>query len=163
MRGSVSVPMPRLQANPVIKERGMQLERHTVSEARVSAVREDFVTRIGGQVRSMSKAGPIATYEWQLLAEEFHEYLGALSVERPDLDTPEAKAVLKDAGEAAAGAAAYAASHPHCSFHVMLDYVNFGMSYDPDPGGKEDLGGQIIPHEWIDAFCLALLSDKATL
>ncbi|RNG27766.1 hypothetical protein EEJ42_13030 [Streptomyces botrytidirepellens] len=132
-----------------------------MSEARVSAVRDDFVNRIGGQVRSMSKAGPIAIYEWQLLAEEFHEYLGALSVQTPDLDTPEAKAILKDAAEAAAGAVAYAAYHPHDSFFVMLDYVNFGMSYDP--GDEEDAGGQIIPHKWIDAFCLAILSGKATL
>ncbi|MEJ8654731.1 immunity 49 family protein [Streptomyces sp. MS1.AVA.3] len=137
----------------------MQIKRHQVGGAAVSAVRDDFVSRIGGQVRSMSKAGPIATYEWQLLAEEFLDYLGALSVERPDLDTPEAKAVLKDATEAAAGAVAYAAYHPHVSFQVMLDYVNFGMSYDP--GGEESLRDRVSPQEWIDAFCLAILSDKA--
>ncbi|MGY4987532.1 Imm49 family immunity protein [Streptomyces nigrescens] len=138
----------------------MQIKRHQVGGAAVSAVRDDFANRIGGQVRSMSKVGPIATYEWQSLAEEFLDYLGALSVERPDLDTPEAKAVLKDATEAAAGAVAYAAYHPHVSFQVMLDYVNFGMSYDP--GGEENPRDQVTPQEWIDAFCLAILSDKAT-
>ncbi|SEC11530.1 immunity 49 family protein [Streptomyces sp. 2314.4] len=138
----------------------MQIKRHQVGGAAVSAVRDDFANRIGRQVRSMSKAGPIATYEWQSLAEEFLDYLGALSVGRPDLDTPEAKAVLKDATEAAAGAVAYAAYHPHVSFQVMLDYVNFGMSYDP--GGEENSQDHVTPQEWIDAFCLVILSDKAT-
>ncbi|MER6047230.1 Imm49 family immunity protein [Streptomyces sp. NPDC001793] len=102
----------------------------------------------------------MTTYEWQLLAEEFLDYLGALSVETPDLDSPEAKAVLKDATEAAAGAVAYAAYHPHCSFHIMLNYVNFGMSYEQ--GEEEHPEERVTPQEWIDAFCLAILSDKAT-
>ncbi|MGW2331493.1 Imm49 family immunity protein [Streptomyces sp. NPDC001700] len=138
----------------------MRIERHQVGGAAVSAVRDDFANRIGGQVRSLSKAGRIATYEWRLLAEEFHAYLGALSVEWPDLATPEAKAVLKDATEAAVGAVAYAAYHPHVPFGVTLDYVNFGMSYQP--GAEEDPGDQVTPHEWIDAFCLAIVSGKAT-
>ncbi|WP_241777912.1 immunity 49 family protein [Streptomyces sp. CT34] len=101
----------------------------------------------------------MATYEWQYLAEEFLDYLGALSVETPDLHSPEAKAVLQDATEAAAGAVAYAAYHPHCSFHIMLNYVNFGMSYQPDD--EDHAQERVTPQEWIDAFCLAILSDKA--
>ncbi|MCX5195684.1 immunity 49 family protein [Streptomyces sp. NBC_00249] len=100
----------------------------------------------------------MATYEWQSIADEFLDYLGALSVETPDLDTPEAKAALKDASEAAAGAVAYAAYHPHCSFQVFLDYVNFGMSYDPGEDAPEE---SIRPGEWIDALCLSVLRDKA--
>ncbi|MFI5689660.1 immunity 49 family protein [Streptomyces sp. NPDC051636] len=124
----------------------------------VSAAREDFTNRIGGQVRSMSRGGRMATYEWQSIADEFLDYLGALSVATPDLDTPEAKAALKDASEAAAGAVAYAAYHPHCSFQVFLEYVNFGMSYDPGEDAPEE---SVTPGEWIDALCLALLRDKA--
>nr|WP_040908097.1 immunity 49 family protein [Streptomyces griseoflavus] len=124
----------------------------------VSAAREDFVNRIGRQIRSMSKAGRMSTYEWQSIAEEFIDYLGALSVETPGLDTPEAKAVLKDASEAAAGAVAYAAYHPHCSFQVFLEYVNFGMGYDP---GEDAPAESVTPGEWIDALCLAVLQDKA--
>ncbi|WP_406510997.1 immunity 49 family protein [Streptomyces sp. NBC_00212] len=127
--------------------------------AAVSAAREDFTNRIGSQVHSMSKAGRIATYEWQLIAEEFLDYLGALSVEIPDLGTAEARAALKDASEAAAGAVAYAAYHPHCSFQVFLHYVNFGMTYDPGEDGPEE---SVPPGEWIDALCLAVLRDKAT-
>ncbi len=136
----------------------MRIERHQVGEAVVRAAREDFTNRIGGQVRSMSRAGRMATYEWRAIADEFLDYLGALSVEAPDLDTAEAKAVLKDASEAAAGAVAYAAYHPHCSFHVFLDYVNFGMSYDP---GADAPAESVAPGEWIDALCLAVLRDKA--
>ncbi|MER5549866.1 Imm49 family immunity protein [Streptomyces sp. NPDC002589] len=124
----------------------------------VSAAREDFTNRIGGQVRSMSRGGRMATYEWQSIAEEFLDYLGALSVETPDLDTPEAKAALKDASEAAAGAVAYAAYHPHCSFQIFLDYVNFGMSYDPGEDAPEE---SVTPGEWIEALCLTVLRDKA--
>ncbi|WP_327181449.1 immunity 49 family protein [Streptomyces sp. NBC_01334] len=137
----------------------MRIERHQVGGAVVSAAREDFANRIGGQVRSMSKAGRMATYEWTSIAEEFLDYLGALSVETPDLDTPEAKAALKDATEAAAGAVAFAAYFPHCSFHIMLDYVNFGMGYDAED--EEAAEESVTPGEWIDAFCLAVLSDKA--
>ncbi|MGW7825252.1 immunity 49 family protein [Streptomyces puniciscabiei] len=124
----------------------------------VSAACEDFTNRIGGQVRSMSRGGRMATYEWQSIADEFLDYLGALSVETPDLDTPEAKAALKDASEAAAGAVAYAAYHPHCSFQVFLEYVNFGMSYDPGEDAPEE---SVTPWEWIDALCLAVLRDRA--
>ncbi|EFL43356.1 immunity 49 family protein [Streptomyces griseoflavus] len=136
----------------------MRIERHQVGGAVVSAAREDFVNRIGRQIRSMSKAGRMSTYEWQSIAEEFIDYLGALSVETPGLDTPEAKAVLKDASEAAAGAVAYAAYHPHCSFQVFLEYVNFGMGYDP---GEDAPAESVTPGEWIDALCLAVLQDKA--
>ncbi|MFD6967207.1 Imm49 family immunity protein [Streptomyces sp. NPDC059949] len=124
----------------------------------VSAAREDFTNRIGGQVRSMSRAGRMATYEWQSIAEAFLDYLGALSVETPDLGTPEAKAVLKDASEAAVGAVAYAAYHPHGGFDVFLEYVNFGMSYDQESDAPEE---SITTGESIDALCLAALRDKA--
>lgn len=136
----------------------MRIERHQVGEQVVSAAREDFTNRIGGQVRSMSRAGRMATYEWQSIADEFLDDLGALSVETPDLDSSEARAALKDAAEAAAGAVAYAAYHPHCSFQVFLEYVNFGMSYDP---GDDAPAESIRPGEWIDALCLSVLRDKA--
>ncbi|WP_455680279.1 Imm49 family immunity protein [Streptomyces clavifer] len=136
----------------------MRIERHQVGEAAVSAAREDFTNRIVGQVRSMSRGGRMATYEWQSIADEFLDYLGALSVETPGLDTSEARAALKDASEAAAGAVAYAAYYPHCSFNVFLEYVNFGMSYDPGDDAPEE---SVTPKEWIDALCLSVLRDKA--
>ncbi|MFB7935808.1 immunity 49 family protein [Streptomyces sp. NPDC056049] len=129
-----------------------------MGQAALSAAREDFTNRIGGQVHSMSRGGRMATYEWQAIAEGFLDYLGALSVESPDLDTAEAKAALKDASEAAAGAVAYAAYHPHCTFNVFLEYVNFGMSYDPGDDSPEEM---VTPGDWIDALCLAVLRDKA--
>ncbi|MEV7557684.1 immunity 49 family protein [Streptomyces sp. NPDC089795] len=129
-----------------------------MGHAALSAAHEDFTNRIGRQVHSMSRAGRMATYEWQSIADSFLDYLGALSVETPDLDTPEAETALKDASEAAAGAVAYAAYHPHCTFHVFLEYVNFGMSYDPGDDAPEE---SVTPGEWIDALCLSALRDKA--
>ncbi|MFF4754972.1 immunity 49 family protein [Streptomyces sp. NPDC002514] len=101
----------------------------------------------------------MATYEWRSIADEFLNYLGALSVETPSLDTPEAKAALKDAAEAAAGAVCFAAYYPHCTFQVFLDYVNFGISYDPSD--EDDAEESVTAGEWIDALCLAMLTDKA--
>ncbi|MGI5196991.1 Imm49 family immunity protein [Streptomyces sp. CA-288835] len=135
-----------------------RIERHRVGEAAVSAVREDFSNRIGSRVHSMSKAGPVTSYEWWMLAEEFVDYLGALSVETPDLHTPEAKAVLQDAAEAAAGAVAYAAYYPHAQFQVFLNYVNWGMTYD---AGSEGSPTSVTATQWLDAFCLSVLADKA--
>ncbi|MFF6999040.1 Imm49 family immunity protein [Streptomyces sp. NPDC008313] len=129
-----------------------------MGEAAVSAAREDFANRIGGLVHSMSRAGRVATYEWQSVADEFLDYLGALSLTASGLDTPEAQAALKDASEAAAGAVAYAAYHPHSSFQVFLDYVNFGLSYDR---GEDAPAETVTPGEWINALCLAVLRDKA--
>nr|WP_229913986.1 immunity 49 family protein [Streptomyces capitiformicae] len=106
----------------------------------------------------MSKAGPVAVDEWWGLAEELVEYLGALSVEWPDLDLPEAEAVLKDAAEAAAGAVAYAAYFPRSSFQVFLSYVDFGIDYER---GAEGRPGSVSVRQWIDAFCLAVLAGRA--
>ncbi len=136
----------------------MRIERHQVGEDVVAAVREDFPNRIGGMVRSMSKAGPVTDEEWSLISHEFLDYLGALSVETPDLDTPEAKAALDDAAEAAAGAVAYAAYYPIAPFQVFLNYADFGISYEREPEGRRT---SVTAEEWLDAFCLAVLADKA--
>ncbi|MFF2407220.1 Imm49 family immunity protein [Streptomyces sp. NPDC058092] len=129
-----------------------------MGQAAVSAALDDFANRIGSQVHSMSRAGRISTYEWLQISEEFLEYLGALSVGTPDLGTPEAKAVLDNAAEAAAGAVAYAAYYPHNSFDVFLDYVNFGMGYESGAEGDPE---SISAYQWLDAFCLAILAGKA--
>ncbi|MFJ9736588.1 hypothetical protein [Streptomyces sp. NPDC101166] len=97
----------------------MRIERHQVGGAAVSAGCEDFTNRIGRLVRSMSRAGRRATYEWQSIAEAYLDHLGALSVETPELDTPEAEAALKDASEAAAGAVAYRVESPYLPQRVL--------------------------------------------
>ncbi|WP_030238862.1 immunity 49 family protein [Streptomyces sp. NRRL S-350] len=140
----------------------MRIERHQVSESAISAAREGFVDRIGGMVHSYSRAGLMAATEWRLIAEEFLDYLGALSVKTPSLDTPEAKAVLKDATEAAAGAIAFAAYYSYDSFQVFLDYPNFGMSYDRSEADDTLRESTVRPQCWLDAFCLAILSDKVS-
>ncbi|QKW10560.1 immunity 49 family protein [Streptomyces sp. NA04227] len=106
----------------------------------------------------MSKAGRMGVYDWWLLSEEFLDYLGALSVEIPDLGTPEARAVLSDAAEAAVGSISYAAYFPYDDFQVFLDYVNFGMSYERGTeGGRET----VTTDEWLAALSLAVLAGKA--
>ncbi|WP_246203797.1 immunity 49 family protein [Streptomyces tailanensis] len=106
----------------------------------------------------MAKAGPVAVHEWWALAEELVEYLGVLSMECPELDVPEAEAVLKDAAEAAAGAVAYAAYYPRDDFRVFLSYVNFGIDYER---GEEGQPEAVSVRQWLDAFCLAVLAGRA--
>ncbi|MFI2608212.1 immunity 49 family protein [Kitasatospora sp. NPDC018619] len=138
----------------------MRIERHQVDRERVAQAREDFANRIGRQVHSYSRAGLMTTAEWQLIADSFLDHLGALSTIRPDLDSAEAKAVLKDAAEAAAGAVSFAAYYPRDSFSVFLDYPNFGMGYDAEHGRERDPRHRVTAREWLDAFCLAILADK---
>ncbi|MFD3548554.1 immunity 49 family protein [Streptomyces sp. NPDC058655] len=134
-----------------------RIERHRVDESALSAAREDFAHRIGGQVHSMAKAGRVTAWEWWLIADRFRDYLGALSVETPDLDTPEAEAALGDAAEAAAGAVAYAAYYPHNPFDVFLRHTGFGLRYEAgEDGGREAVSAD----RWIEAFCLAILVDR---
>ncbi|MET9114684.1 Imm49 family immunity protein [Streptomyces longwoodensis] len=136
----------------------MRIERHQVAGAVVSAAREDFTNRIGRTVRSMSRGGRIGAYAWRSIAGEFLDHLGALSVDTPDLDTPEARAALENAAEAAAGSVACAAYVPHAPFHVFLEYVDFGLRYDR---GDDAPAESVRPGEWVDALCLSALRDKA--
>nr|WP_308802036.1 Imm49 family immunity protein [Streptomyces polyasparticus] len=136
----------------------MRIERHTIGEATVSAVLDDFTNRIGREVHSMSKAGPVGTYEWGMIAEEFVGYLCAQSARDPALRSPEAKAVLLDAAEAAAGKVCYAAYYPFESFQVHLNYVNWGLIYEREAGGKRV---SISASDWIESFCLNVLAGRA--
>lgn len=138
----------------------MRIERHQVQESAVSAAREGFADRIGGMVHSYSRAGLMTATEWRLIADEFLDYLGALSADSPALDTPEARAVLKDATEAAAGAIAFAAYYGRDSFQVFLDYPNFGMGYSPEDADDSVRRRPVLPQHWLDALCLAILSDR---
>ncbi|MER7752993.1 immunity 49 family protein [Kitasatospora sp. NPDC097643] len=137
----------------------MHIERHQVDESAISAAREDFANRIGRQVHSYSRVGLMTTTEWQLIADAFLDHLGALSASHPALDSPEARAVLKDATEAAVGAVSFAAYYPVDSFHVFLDYPDFGMGYESDHSADRDPVHGVTPQQWIDALCLAILSD----
>ncbi|MFD5462842.1 immunity 49 family protein [Kitasatospora sp. NPDC127059] len=138
----------------------MRIKRHQMDQSAVSAAREGFADRIGGMVHSYSRAGLMTATEWRLIADEFLDYLGALSADSPALDTPEAEAVLKDATEAAAGAIAFAAYYARDTFQVFLDYPNFGMSYDPEDADGSVRRGLVLPQYWLDALCLAILSDR---
>lgn len=133
------------------------MERHALDEAAVSAALDGFDRRIGGLVRSLSSERMTAN-DWSLLAGEFLDHLGALSVRHPALDTPQAEAVLRAAEQAATGAVAFAAYFPGHPFTVSLDYVNFGVSYDAGADGSPvSLGSS----DWLDAFCLAVLTGTA--
>ncbi|MEU3572443.1 immunity 49 family protein [Kitasatospora sp. NPDC036755] len=131
----------------------MRIERHHIATSPLA----DFPDRIGRQVHSYSRAGLMTSTEWQLISDAFLDQLGALSTSSPDLASPEAKALLRDASEAAAGAVSFAAYHPRDRFSVFLDYVNFGMSYDPDP--TEAAAPPLSAQRWVNAFCLAVLTD----
>ncbi|MER5412244.1 immunity 49 family protein [Streptomyces virginiae] len=135
----------------------MRIERHRVSEAALVGVREDFANRMISDVYSRSRGGRIDAYAWWEITLQFLDGLGAFSAVTPDLDTPEARAILDDAAEAAAGAVSFAAYYPNAYFHVFLTYVDLGLDYDADPDGSPQ---PVSAARWIDAFCLAVLADK---
>ncbi|MER7763184.1 Imm49 family immunity protein [Streptomyces sp. NPDC097619] len=136
----------------------MSIERHQVAAEKMTAARADFTHRIGAMTRSMSKAGPMGTYEWEYLADMMRDHLAARSVDEPALDSAEAWAVLADAAEASAAVIRHTAYHPWEPFHVFLDYVNFGMSYDRD--GDDEGWHKAGLGDWLDAYCLAVLADR---
>lgn len=111
----------------------MRIERHRVSEAALAAVREDFANKMISDVYSRSRAGLIDAYDWWDITLRFLDGLGAYSAVTPDLDTPEAKAILGDAAETAAATVSFAA-YPNASFRVFLNYVDFGRDYDCGAG-----------------------------
>ncbi|MFI9361698.1 immunity 49 family protein [Kitasatospora sp. NPDC053057] len=119
----------------------------------------DFATRIGREVHSYSRAGLMTGTEWTVISRAFLDHLNTLSTSAPGLNSPEAKAVLKDAAESAIGAVSFAAYYPREHFQVFLDYVDFGMEYDPEPGSSAP---PIRAFRWIDAFCLAILTDSVS-
>ncbi|MFF5334079.1 immunity 49 family protein [Streptomyces sp. NPDC013181] len=134
----------------------VRIERHVVGAEAAAAALDGFGARIGGLVRAMS-AERMTGADWSLLAGEFLDHLGAMSLRNPGLDTPQAKAVLDAASQAATGAVSCAAYFPGLPFSVSLDYVNFGMGYDG--GADADASpAEISSFDWIDAFCLAVLT-----
>ncbi|MGA5820688.1 immunity 49 family protein [Kitasatospora sp. NPDC094028] len=133
----------------------MRTARHQVAPSPFS----DFAYEIGRRVHSYSRAGLVTDREWALISEALLDHLGALSVSAPALDSPEAKAVLADAAEAAAASVSFCAFHPRERFHVFLPYVNFGTSYDPGGGGSP---AAVSADRWVDAFCLAVLTDTVS-
>ncbi|MCB5169065.1 immunity 49 family protein [Streptomyces bambusae] len=136
----------------------MVIDRHQVAEEKLAAARKDFTNRIGSMTRSMSKAGPMGSYEWEYLGDEMRDHLAALSLDEPALDSAEAWAVLADAAEAACAVVRYTAYHPWEPFSVFLDYVNFGMSYDR--GDEAEGWDKAGAGDWLDAYCLAILADR---
>ncbi|MFA7767573.1 immunity 49 family protein [Streptomyces sp. NRRL S-448] len=134
----------------------MRIERHRVSEAALAAVREDFANKMISDVYSRSRAGLIDAYDWWDITLRFLDGLGAISAVTPDLDTPEAKAILSDAAEAAVGTVSFAA-YPNAFFHIFLSYVDFGRDYESGAGGSPQ---PVSAARWIDAFCVAVLADK---
>ncbi|MFD8026440.1 Imm49 family immunity protein [Streptomyces lavendulae] len=135
----------------------MRIERHRVDGAAADATQEEFADRIGSLTRSMSRAGRMTVFDWQMISEEFLDRLGVLSLTDPRLGTPEARALLADAAEAAAGAVRFAAYYAYDSFRVSLDYVDFGMGYHR--GGDADDREDVSAGDWLDAYCLAVLTD----
>ncbi|MFJ6622237.1 Imm49 family immunity protein [Kitasatospora sp. NPDC091335] len=94
--------------------------------------------------------------EWQLISDAFLDQLGALSLTSPQLSSPEAQALLRNAAEAAAGVVSFSAYYPRDRFSVFLDYVNFGMEYDREAAPTP---ARLGVHRWVNAFCLIVLAD----
>ncbi|MCF2437010.1 hypothetical protein LV779_34795 [Streptomyces thinghirensis] len=104
----------------------------------------------------MSRAGRMATYEWQSIAEEFHDYLGALSVETPDLDPPEASSPQGRLWRRA-GAVALRRVPPALHLPGLPGVRELRHEHDPGADAPEE---SVTPGEWIDALCPSVPSGQ---
>ncbi|MBT2384061.1 immunity 49 family protein [Streptomyces sp. ISL-11] len=131
------------------------IARHTVADARVTAAVDDFASRIGRQVDLMQHSEGRDAFGWEMIADEFLDYVGALSLAAPDLPSKEAHEALRAAADAARGVVALDV-YQWESVHVFIDYVNFGLTYGPADDPRQDLGAS----DWLRALHLAIICDR---
>ncbi|MEU3501987.1 Imm49 family immunity protein [Streptomyces hundungensis] len=110
----------------------MRIERHRIDEAALAAAEADFAERITGKVHRMQE-DPRPAEGWRAVADSFLDYLGARSVQLPELHGKDAEAALGSAAAAAVGALELTLV-PRRQFGVFIDYVGAGVSY----GGEFD-------------------------
>ncbi|UQI49082.1 immunity 49 family protein [Streptomyces sp. HU2014] len=133
------------------------IARHSVGESRAAEAVEDFASRIGRQVDLMQHSPGRDTFGWEMIAEEFLDYVGALSLTDPELRGKDAEAALRSAGAAALGVVTVGV-YQWESVNVFVDYVNFGLTYGPagDPEVSLD------ETDWLRALDLAVICDRYT-
>ncbi|WP_405017133.1 immunity 49 family protein [Kitasatospora sp. NBC_00070] len=137
----------------------MRIERHRVGEAAVSSAVENFAERVGGEVHRMQHDESPA-WGWELVADSFLDYLGARSVDSPELAGKDARIACESAAAAAVGALALGvgrAGQPH----VFIEYTGTGVPYGEDRKAEEP--GEVTAHAWLAPFFLAFvarLSDE---
>lgn len=137
----------------------MRIERHQVGEDELIVALDSFVERIDDDVYRMQNDESPA-WGWEMVAESFLDYLGALSVTNPDLTGKDARIACESAAAAAVGSLALRvgrAGHPH----VFIEYTGTGVSYRDDRPAEDPHG--VSAGDWLDSFFLAFvakLSDQ---
>ncbi|MFD0383184.1 Imm49 family immunity protein [Streptomyces stramineus] len=131
------------------------IARHAVADAQVAAAVGNFASRIGRQVDLMQHSEGRDPFGWELIADEFLDYAGALSLTDPDLRSNDAHQALRAAADAARGVVTLGV-YQWEPVHVFIEYVNFGLTYRPAEDPAMDLSAQ----DWLRALHLAVICGR---
>ncbi|MFE0046651.1 immunity 49 family protein [Streptomyces albireticuli] len=131
------------------------IARHSVGESGVTEAITDFASRIGRQVGLMQHSPGRDTFGWEMIADEFLDYVGALSLTDPGLRGKDAEAALRSAAAAALGVVTVGVYRWE-SVSVFIDYVNFGLTY----GSADDPEVSLDETDWLRALHLAVICDS---
>ncbi|WP_407990527.1 immunity 49 family protein [Kitasatospora sp. CMC57] len=119
---------------------------------------EDFAEQVAGEVHRMQDVAPGRS--WRRVADSFLDYLGARSLDNPQLAGKDARIACESAAAAAVGALALSvgrAGHPH----VFIEYTGTGVPYGGGRAAEKPDG--VAARSWLDPFFLAFvarLSDE---
>lgn len=132
-----------------------RIARHSVDASRVAAAVEGFAERIGRQVGLMQHSPGRDTFGWEMVADEFLDHVGALSLTDPELRGEDARAALRSAAAAALGVVTVGV-YQWEPVGVFIDYVNFGVRYGPAGDAEEPV---LDETDWLRALELAVICD----
>ncbi|MFD7027029.1 Imm49 family immunity protein [Streptomyces sp. NPDC059917] len=117
----------------------------------MSAAVADFAERMAGDVHRMQH-DESPQYGWEMICESFLDYVGARSVDNPELAGKDCKLAFESAAAAAMGSFALTA-WPQRVGDVFIEYTGTGVVYD-----REEPAGDVSAHDWLDTFFLACVA-----
>jgi hypothetical protein len=134
-----------------------RIDRHAVMEQRMAAASDCFTQRLTAMVDAEQEGGPGGA-GWSIITQLLLDYVGARTVDDPDLSSPDARLALRSAGETAIGAVAVVARVPSERLVVTVPWTGTGVSYSPGPVEATPLS----PADWLTAWKLAWICRART-
>ncbi|MEV4134077.1 immunity 49 family protein [Dactylosporangium sp. NPDC049742] len=135
----------------------MRIDRHTVVDERIVAATDDFPRRVAALVDAEQEGGP-SGIGWSIITGVLLDYVGARSVDDPDLSDLDVRLALRSAGETATGAVMVAARPSGERLAVTVPYTGTGVSYGPD---QEPVPPPALM-DWLTAWKLAWICRPST-
>jgi hypothetical protein len=136
----------------------VRIERHGASEDAVRRALEDFASRIGREIGLRQRAGREGT-GWGIIATEFLDYVGARSLEDPDLSTEDVALALGSAAEAALAAVVLDAYRRRAT-RVFIPYTGSRVTYE-GPDADDTADSRLHLDDWLRALYLSVVCGRA--